>query len=57
MIFNDRATDGQADPHTVGLGCVESIEDLVDTLCCQTYAGIFDAQTHGVVLVPFSSDP
>ena len=56
MSFDDGATDGKPDAHTVILSCVESLEEPVSSLRLEANARIFHAEAHPVRIISFGSD-
>ena len=53
MRLDNGAADGEPDSHTVGFGCVKSVENLVRSLRSKADSRIFHAQPYPSPIVPF----
>src|SRR5260221_12590861 len=56
MTLDNGAADGEADPHTATLSCVERIEKSVETLRIDTHSRILHGQADTIVFASFGSD-
>src|SRR5215212_10122062 len=56
MALDDGSTDRQADPHAVGLGRVERLEEPIHLNCVEPHSDILHAQPHVVVLATGGPD-
>src|SRR5512145_1457446 len=56
MTLDNEATDGEADPHTASLGCVERVEESVRILRIEPHPRILHRQAHAIAFVSCGSD-
>jgi len=56
MILDNGAADGQANPHSAALGCIESLEELVHALRFEADTSILHDQTNTITFISFCSD-
>ena len=56
MSLDNGAADRQADAHAVTFRCKESVKELVHALGVDPHAGIPNAHTDAIAVLPFCSD-
>src|SRR5918993_514529 len=56
MSLDNGATDRQADAHAVSFCCIKCVEKLVRALSVDSHAGVPNAHTHAIAILPFCSD-
>jgi hypothetical protein len=56
MTLDNRATDGQTDPHTAALGCVERFEESAHVMRVEPHTCILHGEAHTVVFVALGFD-
>src|SRR5438477_8140357 len=56
MLFDDGTADGQSDAHSIALGRVEGLKELVHDVGLEANADILHRQAHTITFVTFSSD-